>query len=240
MFEMSPVIEKLFYILTFISQGSSYLSPYAYGVMHRLHHAHTDTEHDPHSPEHDENIIKMMWRTYQIYSGIFSGKIEVEEKYRRNVTNWESFDRFACATGTRIGWVLLYILFYYLFAPSPFFYLLLPIHILMGPVHGAIINWCSHKYGYINFRMKNTSTNLMKWDIFLMGEGLHNNHHKFSSRANFGVKKAEFDPSYPIIKWMHKAKIIELSRPNESKELIHEDKETELDKLTKGALKFSS
>src|SRR5690606_12907043 len=40
MFSMSPFWEKFFHVLTFIAQGSSYLSPYAYGVLHRMHHAY--------------------------------------------------------------------------------------------------------------------------------------------------------------------------------------------------------
>ena len=38
MFTMSSRWGKVFYVLTFIGQGSSFLSPRAYGIMHRLHH----------------------------------------------------------------------------------------------------------------------------------------------------------------------------------------------------------
>ena len=208
MFEMSPFTERVFYILTFICQGSSYLSPRAYGVMHRMHHEHADTEHDPHSPKHDGTLFKMMWKSYKVYNGIFTGKIEVAKKYQLNVPDWERFDRIACSLWMRIAWVLGYIAFYYIFSPSFWLFLLLPIHAFMGPVHGAIVNWFSHKYGYINFEMENASTNLMKLDLLMMGEGLHNNHHKFPSRINFGVKKHEFDPTYPLIKLLHQLGII--------------------------------
>ena len=30
-------------------------------------------------------------------------------------------------------------------------YLLLPIHLSMGAMHGTIMNWTGHKYGYQNF-----------------------------------------------------------------------------------------
>ena len=42
--------EKTFFFLTFIFQGSSFLNPAAYAIMHRRHHQHTDAEKDPHSP----------------------------------------------------------------------------------------------------------------------------------------------------------------------------------------------
>ncbi len=212
MFDMSPATERIFYILTFIFQGSSYLSPRAYGIMHRMHHEHTDTENDPHSPSHDENLVKMMLKTFKIYRDIYAGKLQVADKYEVNLPDWKAFDRFACTIGMRVFWVLIYLAIYYFYAPSVWFYLLLPIHIFMGPIHGAIVNWFSHKYGYVNFEMENTSTNLMKMDLLMMGEGLHNNHHKFPSRANFGVKRFEFDPTYPLIYLMHKVGIIRLRK----------------------------
>jgi len=50
-FEMSKFWEKVFFIFTYIAQGTSYMSPRAYAIMHRMHHAYTDTEMDPHSPK---------------------------------------------------------------------------------------------------------------------------------------------------------------------------------------------
>ena len=38
-YTMSKFGEKLCFILTWITQGSNYLSAYGYGVMHRMHHA---------------------------------------------------------------------------------------------------------------------------------------------------------------------------------------------------------
>ena len=43
MFTMNKFWERFFYVLTWLFQGSSFLSPKAYGIMHRLHHAYTDT-----------------------------------------------------------------------------------------------------------------------------------------------------------------------------------------------------
>ena len=50
MFTMSKFWEKVFFFLTFIFQGSSFLNPRAYAILHRLHHKYSDTEKDPHSP----------------------------------------------------------------------------------------------------------------------------------------------------------------------------------------------
>ena len=56
MFTMNKGVEKIFYVMSFVFQGASYLSPRAYAIMHRMHHAYADTEMDPHSPKYDSNL----------------------------------------------------------------------------------------------------------------------------------------------------------------------------------------
>ena len=85
MFTMSARVEKFFYWLTFIFQGSSFLSPYAYGVMHRLHHAHADTDQDPHSPSFSKNLFDMMWKTKNFYQQIVNKVDTIEAKFKKNV-----------------------------------------------------------------------------------------------------------------------------------------------------------
>jgi stearoyl-CoA desaturase (delta-9 desaturase) len=213
MFSMSKGWEKFFYLFTWVTQGSSYLSPYAYGAMHRMHHAYADTENDPHSPEFDPDFFTMMLRTRKVYNGIFDKDLPIEEHFMKNLPNWRSFDLFASFNGTRLAWIVAYTLFYVAFAPYWWLYLLIPVHALMGPVHGVIINWFAHKYGYRNFKIQDTSANLWPWDLLMMGEGLHNNHHKYGNRPNFGVRKWEFDPTYPVIRFLDWVNVIQLKKP---------------------------
>ncbi len=210
-FTMSRAWERFFFIFTYITQGSSYLSPRAYGIMHRVHHAYTDTELDPHSPTYDKNLLTMMWRTKNTYSGILYGTIPVEERFTKNVPDWRKFDLWCNDWPSRLLWIGVYILFYVIFAPSFWWFLLIPIHAVMGPLHGVIINWFAHKYGHVNFETDNTSKNLFKIDWLMFGEGYHNNHHKFPSKTNFATNKGEFDPCYPIIKLLNKAGVIKVN-----------------------------
>ncbi len=210
MFTMSKFWERFFFVFTFITQGSSYLSGYAYGLLHRLHHAHTDTELDPHSPSYDSNMFTMMWRTKNIYSDILNDRMEIEEKYKKDLPKWKWFDTFADWMVVRIAWVGVYAAVYYFFATEWWMWALVPVHVLMGPVHGVIINWFAHKYGYTNFKTDDTSKNFLPVDIFMMGEAYHNNHHVYGSRANFGVRWFEIDPVYYIILVFDKVGIIRL------------------------------
>lgn len=210
-FTMSKGWEKFFFVITYLTQGSSYLSPRAYGIMHRLHHAHTDTEEDPHSPKYDKNLGAMMLRTKKVYSDIFQEAVPVEDKYKKNVPEWKWFDTWGNHWVSRILWIALYVWFYIVFAPSLWWFILIPIHIAMGPVHGVVINWFAHKYGNVNFETDNTSKNLFKIDWLMFGEGYHNNHHVHPSRPNFAAVKGEFDPCYPIIYLLNKLRIIRVA-----------------------------
>lgn len=211
-FTTSRLWEKIFYIISYITQGSSYLSPRTYAIMHRLHHAHTDTEKDPHSPTYMNRISKMMWETKKCYSNIYQGKMKVDKKFTKNLPDWKILDKIGHSWPSRIAWIALYVTFYMLFATQWWMFVLIPIHILMGPFHGAVINWFAHKIGYVNYPMDNTSTNILNFDFLMWGEGLHNNHHKAPGSANFASKWFEFDPLYPIMRAMHWAGIIQLAK----------------------------
>lgn len=223
-FTMNRFWERIFFVYSYITQGSSYMSPRVYGILHRMHHAYTDTEHDPHSPAYDKNIVAMMWRTSKTYVDIMYGRMPVEERFTRHVPQWGWFDRWGNTWYSRILWSGVYTWFYIAFAPSPWWYLLIPLHIVMGPVHGVIINWFAHKYGEVNFETDNTSKNLFKVDLLMLGEGYHNNHHKFPSRTNFAVKKGEMDLCYPVIALFHKLRIIRIRGEGKEHDAAQESK----------------
>lgn len=205
-------MERIMFILTWIFQGSSYLSAYGYAIMHRMHHAYTDTENDPHSPSHDPNLLAMMWKTKTIYQDINLERIEIDQRFTKNVPQWKKFDLFAGSRFSRLLWISGYIVFFAFFATTWWQWSLLPVTFLMAPIHGVIINWFGHIYGYVNYTMKNTSKNLFRFDFLMMGEGYHNNHHKHASSANFGVKWYEIDITYLIIKVLDAFGFIQLKR----------------------------
>jgi stearoyl-CoA desaturase (delta-9 desaturase) len=208
---MSKAWEKVFFVLTWIFQGSNYLSAYGYGIMHRMHHAFADTENDPHSPKYDESIFKMMWKTKTIYSAIGNKTMDVDERFTQDVPEWNAFDKFARSWVSRLFWGFIYVGVYYVYADVWWLWLFLPIQFLLSPIHGAIINWFAHIYGYTNFKVNDTSKNLLPVDILMMGEGYHNNHHKYGNRPNFGgIRWHEIDPTYVMIKVFGALGIIKL------------------------------
>jgi stearoyl-CoA desaturase (delta-9 desaturase) len=210
---MNKFWERFFYAFTYITQGSSYLSPRAYAILHRMHHAYSDTELDPHTPHHASNVFTMMWKTKAIYNDVLNYRSDHEERFDGNIPNWNFIERLGDSYFSRIGWGTFYVLFYIYFVPASawYLYLLLPIHFLMGPVHGAIVNWSGHMYGYQNFDNNDRSTNSLPLDLLMSGELFQNNHHKLPMRANFAAKWWEFDPTYPVIVVLDKLRIIRLA-----------------------------
>ena len=209
---MSPAMEKVFHICCFLSQGSSYISAATYGMMHRLHHDHTDEPADPHSPAITPNMFAMMWYTRNSYIDIYTGKTKVAEKYKKNLPHWEAFDRIVHTPWMRIIWVLLYIGLYSVIATQWWMWLFMPLTLSMGAFQGVAINWWAHKYGYETYKMDNTSKNILPVDLIFVGEAYHNNHHKHPGRPNNAHRWFEIDMTYQLMRVMNKVGMIRLQR----------------------------
>ncbi len=91
MVAMTKFWERFFYALTFITQGASFLNPRAYSIMHRMHHAYSDTDKDPHSPHYFRSMFRMMWRTKEVYLNILLGRVDVDKSFEKNCPEWKSF-----------------------------------------------------------------------------------------------------------------------------------------------------
>lgn len=207
---MSRGWEKFFYICCFITQGSSYISAAAYGAMHRLHHAHTDEEEDPHSPHYTTNMFALLWKTRNSYHNIYKGLTPVEQKYLKNLPTWDAFDAIAHNWVTRVIWALAYVGVYIALTTEWWMYLFLPLTLAMGALQGLAVNWWAHKFGYENHKMSNTSKNILPVDLLFVGEAYHNNHHKYPGNPDNANRWFEVDMTFWVMKGMNKLNIIKL------------------------------
>ncbi len=211
MFKLSPFWQRFFHFATFVFQGSSYLNPRAYALLHREHHAFSDDERDPHSPHTYPSLSLMMWRTKQRYQGLLNGTIRTEARFEGETPSWPLLDFIGDLWITRIAWGALYALVYVKFAPHWAWFALLPLHFVMGPMHGAIVNWCGHKYGYRNFATRDRSVNTLPFDLLTAGELFQNNHHRYPMAPNFAARAWEIDPTWAVIRVFAALRILELS-----------------------------
>ncbi len=212
MFTMNKFWERFFFILTYITQGASFLNPRTYSVMHRMHHAYSDKLKDPHSPHNTSGIFRMMWRTRLFYVRVLNYQMKPKPVFTKNFPEWASLENFAEGWASRILFIIMYACLYIWLAPNAWFWLLFPLQLIIGPLQGAIVNWSGHKYGYQSFNNGDKSRNTLPLDILLLGELFQNNHHKFPLRANFAVRWFEFDPLYPVIRMLSWMKVIRFNR----------------------------
>ena len=210
---MSVRWERFFFLLSYVCQGPSYLSATAYGTMHRLHHAHADTDKDPHTPLRSTNPLRMIWDTSVSYGAVFFDRAQVDASYRERLPQWAAFDRLAHNPYSRMLWIAGYATFWFNFHTAWWQWLLLPVCVFASAIQGTIINYFGHVSGYRNYELANLSRNLFPFvDLFLMGESYHNNHHRFPGRSNFAVKWFEWDPTYAIMRLLHFFGVIELRK----------------------------
>jgi stearoyl-CoA desaturase (delta-9 desaturase) len=212
MYTMKPRTERVMHLLTYLVQGASFLSPRGYAILHRQHHAFSDTEKDPHSPQFFKNAAQMMWHTKHRYDAYAYYREEPEARFLGGYPEWKLVDQtLGQSWWMRFAWLGLYAVPYYFFATHLWQWALLPVHFLLGPIHGAIVNWGGHKYGYQNFDNGDRSRNTLVFDVLTMGELFQNNHHKFGMSPDFAARWFEIDPTWQVMKVLAKTGVIQLA-----------------------------
>ena len=219
MIEMSKFWSRFFYLVTTVAQGPSFINPRAYAILHTLHHGYSDTEKDPHSPHHTGNVVKMTYQTFNIYTDIRKRRIHTNFPIKRECVDWAFFENINHTRAMRVVLLGIYFAFYWHFATSPWLWLLFPIHTFIGPLQGALVNWCGHKYGYVNYPdVKDYSRNTMVLDFLTLGELYQNNHHKYPKDINFAQVPGEKDLGLVVIKLLANIGIVKFKYRDRSRD----------------------
>src|SRR6476620_8415632 len=113
MFNVSKRWERIFYFLTYVTQGSSFLVPRGYAILHRMHHAYSDTPKDPHSPRNYSNAMSMMLDTKHKYDNFSYERVEPEARFIGGYPEWRALDKLGQSWVMRVLWGTAYSLFYF-------------------------------------------------------------------------------------------------------------------------------
>ena len=206
-----------FNYLTALTQNSSYLNPRGYAILHRMHHAYSDTERDPHSPVPYRGmfpgLFAMMYRTKRIYHELAyfekaaRGRASTATSpSRASSSGWARAGRCAssgappspCSTTSS--------------SPPPG----------SGRCCPATGSWARStgpsSTGPATSTATGTSTstidskNTLPLDFLTAGELFQNNHHKYPMSPNFAARWFEIDTTYQVMRLFNWLGIIDMSR----------------------------
>ena len=174
-------------------------SPLMWVANHRKHHALSDQEGDPHSPNDGFFWSHMFW----FYPNVPRAKAEAH--YKRWAPDMfkdpgqrfldRIFPLFAPAVG-----IALYAFGQYVFQQGLSFVLWGLCARMVVCYHCTwFVNSATHVWGYRNYETSDRSRNLWWVAVLSYGEGWHNNHHAHQRLARHGHRPHEIDPTYMVI-----------------------------------------
>ncbi|MDQ3264795.1 MAG: acyl-CoA desaturase [Myxococcota bacterium] len=207
---LSPWLQKL------VVNGGNWvtgLDAKSWVVMHRMHHEHSDTPQDPHSPV-NVGILGIGMEQLRNYKRVIIGLLKKNPEYTRYAKDLDfpinSLQRrglwwlpyavhagIALGLALGIGWML----------GAAYF-----LGMMSHPIQGGVVNSIGHAIGGRNFETSDNSRNnhLAAWLIF--GEGFQNNHHQYPGSATFSYRRHEIDLGYACCVVMEKLGMLKIQR----------------------------
>jgi len=161
--------------------------PISWVTTHRVHHAFTETDKDPHSPRNGTYWAHIGW--------IFKGTAQIQpqnviEKYSPDLLR-DPFlvfiDRYYYVTSMVAGVALWAIGGWTMLLWGIFFRTVIGWHTTW------LVNSATHLWGSRRFETTDDSRNNVVIAAMTFGEGWHNNHHAYPRSARHGLTWKEFD-----------------------------------------------
>jgi stearoyl-CoA desaturase (delta-9 desaturase) len=184
--DLHPIVSHFFRFWLWLTTG---MVTKEWAAIHRKHHAKVETVEDPHSPV-IHGIKKLVWDGTDLYRKESRNK-ETMEKYGHGTPD-DWIERNLYTRHSSRGIMLMMAIDLLCFGPIGL--TIWAVQMVWIPFFAAgIINGVGHWWGYRNYEVADTSTNIVPWGIIIGGEELHNNHHTFGSSAKLSSKWYEFD-----------------------------------------------
>ena len=169
-------------------------SPVDWVVTHRIHHANTDRDGDPHDANEGFRWSHFLWMVMP------NRNIAVGDERRRFAPDLYADPFYRFLDKYWLG--LTALLAIGLFAFGGWSWVVWGIFVRLAIVYQFtwLVNSAAHTIGYQSFRTDDRSTNC--WWVALLGwgEGWHNNHHAFPFSVRHGLRWYEFDATWLLVK----------------------------------------
>jgi len=171
--------------------------PLTWVTTHRIHHAFTETDKDPHSPRHGTYWSHIGW--------IFRGTAQNQswatmQRYCPDIANdrvHQLINKYYYLPSVVVGLILLLIGGWPMVLWAIFF------RVVVGWHATWAVNSATHLWGRRRFETRDDSRNNALVAAFTFGEGWHNNHHAYPRSSRHGVAWYEIDVNWLQI-WLLK------------------------------------
>lgn len=165
-------------------------------AVHRKHHAHCETEQDPHSPK-VLGLATVLFKGLSLYQKARKDDGLVARYSHGAPNDW--LENQVYIRHSTVGLVILGLANLVLLGFLPGL-LMTGIQLLWIPLWAAgVINGLGHAKGYRNFETADESRNLVPWAVWIGGEELHNNHHAHPTSAKLSYRPWEVDIGWGAI-----------------------------------------
>jgi len=212
-FKTSRIVQ---FIGAFIACASGQRGPLWWAAHHRMHHRHSDTDKDSHSPHHKNFLWShTLWFMTDYALPTFLKEIPDWVKYKELrfinrydwiavlflalgcyfLGEWGTFEALTGMNGfSMLAWGF--------FLPTVLLY------------HATFsVNSLTHMFGKKKYATGDESRNNWFVSIITFGEGWHNNHHFFPGSARQGFSPWEIDPTYYGLKLLSIFGLVRELRP---------------------------
>lgn len=196
-FKASRAVQFLFALL---GSSAAQKGPLWWASHHRRHHRFTDTEDDPHSPR-----IAGFWKSHMLW--FLDPRFHaIEEEWIRDFLiypelRWLERFHWVAIVASMAGMFLLGLgldLAFPILGTGPMQMLIWGFFVSTVLVyHGTFsVNSFGHLFGRQRYATGDESRNSAWLALATLGEGWHNNHHRYPISARQGFYWWEFDPTY--------------------------------------------
>ena len=186
------------YFMTFCGTLALQSGPISWVTTHRLHHAFTETDKDPHSPTKGLYWAHIGW--------IFRGTAQNQSEATMHRYSPDLMKDPVRVFMNKWYWVSPILLAIALFAFGGISAVLwgVALRTVWGWHATWLVNSATHAWGSRRFDTRDTSTNNGLIAAITWGEGWHNNHHAHPRSARHGLTMREFDINWIEIRLMEK------------------------------------
>ena len=204
--ELAPSVSHFFRLWLWMTTG---MQTKEWTAVHRKHHAKTETEEDPHSPQ---------------IAGIFMVLFNGAGLYKKECQNLETINKYGYGTPddaienklyskhSVLGILIMLGIDFVFFGMVPGTLVWLAQMFWIPFWAAGVINGVGHYLGYRNFQTTDESRNIVPLAFFIGGEELHNNHHAYPTSSKLSSRWYEFDLGWGYIKLLEAAGLAKVKR----------------------------